>query len=120
MQLETERTTAYVLEQWGIWSKERLNIGYSAVSPMWIGKLKPSQRITPDITDAEAVLIDSLLARLESKDPIMGQVTIYFYRNGCNVTHTAEQYRLNRKRVDVLVGSGTAWMDAALEMKRAA
>lgn len=120
MQLETDRTTAYVLEQWGIWSKDRTNIGYSKVSPMWIGRLKPSQSIDPDITDAEAVMIDSLLSRLESKDSVMGQVTIYFYRYGCNITNTAEKFNLNRKRIDVLVSSGTAWIDACLEMKRAA
>ena len=120
MQLETERTTAYVLEQWGIWSKERLNIGYSRVSPMWIGRLKPSQHREPDILDAEAVLIDSLLARLEHRDSVMGQVTIDFYRHGCNVSETARRFNLNRKRVDVLVSSGTAWIDAALDMRRAA
>lgn len=120
MQLETERTTAYILEQWGIWSRERLNIGYSKVSPMWIGRLKPAVHIQPDILDSEAVDVDRLLAKLESKDPIMGQVTIHFYKHGCCTSYTAGQLNINRRRVDVLVGSGTAWIDAALYISRAA
>ena len=120
MQLETERTTAYVLEQWGIWSRGQDNIGYSKVSPMWIGRLGPRRSLEADITEHEAVLVDGILARLEHRDSVMGQVTIDFYRHGCNVSETARRYNLNRKRVDVLVSSGTAWVDAALEMRRAA
>lgn len=117
-QIETEKTTAYRLEQWGLWANYFPDVRYARCVFRAPGVMKAAP--APDITDDEALLIDGLLARLEQKDSVMGQVTIYFYRHGCSITDTAERFKLNRKRVDVLVGSGTAWMDAALEMKRAA
>jgi hypothetical protein len=113
MQIETEKTAQELLEQWAIWMRENERLGYSSVSPLWIGRIKRSG-LSANITDKEAVMIDGILADLKKRDPEMGRITIEYYVNGGNVLRLSRQERVSRNRIDQLVKSGTAWVDGRL------
>jgi hypothetical protein len=113
MQIETIKTAEELLTNWAIWMRQSERMGYSSVSPMWIGNIKRTS-ISADITDEEAVMVDGILADLQKRDPEMGRITIEYYVNGGNVLRIARQERIDRRRVDLLVKSGTSWVDGRL------
>jgi hypothetical protein len=111
MQIETEKSTEYMLEQWVRWARSHgESLSYPAIEPYT--RIITTQGRSPDITDAEAMLIDGIVGRLLSRDAEMGNVTVAYYATGCNVSALVRYYRIPRKRVDVLVRAGTAWVDA--------
>jgi len=72
------------------------------------------------ITDDEAMLIDSIVAKLKIRDREMAKALVIFYFSDGNASYVARvlsanaEVKVNRKRVDVLVKAGTAWVDAIL------
>jgi hypothetical protein len=113
MQIETEKTAQELLEQWGIWMRQTERMGYSSVSPMWIGRIKTAG-MSADITDAEAVMIDGILADLKKRDAEMGRITMEYYSTGGNILRIARQEGKARRKIDALVKMGTAWVDGRL------
>ena len=110
MQIESERSTSYLLEQWAAWALTGgENLSYPHVEPF---ARTPSAATTPQITDEEATAIDGIVARLMKRDPQMGNVTVDYFMTGCNVSAISRRYRISRAQVDVLVRSGIAWVDA--------
>lgn len=110
MQIETEKSTEYLLEQWVRWSLSQADrLSFPHMAPY---ARAPRLGCSADIGDDEAMMIDSIVARLLKRDREMGNVTLDYYFGGCNISAIARRYRISRARVDVLVRAGTAWVDA--------
>ena len=68
------------------------------------------------------MLIDSIIAVLKIRDREMVKALVIFYFSDGNASHVARilsaqsEQKINRKRADVLVKAGTAWVDAVLFM----
>ncbi|WP_435234504.1 antiterminator Q family protein [Psychromonas sp. PT13] len=115
--------TGWLLSQWAKWAKQgRCTPNGFGESPMF--KELPEQEAKPNllITDDEAMLIDSIIAKLKIRDREMAKALVLFYFSDGNASHVARvlsaqsEQKINRKRADVLVKAGTAWVDAVLFM----
>ncbi len=116
--------TRWLLEQWAVWSRVSGAVpkGYGE-SPMFRAVL--SKIVKPDIliSDDEAMAIDAIIAQLTIRDREMAKALVTYYFSDGNASHVARvlsydaQQKINRKRADVLVKAGTAWVDACLFLK---
>lgn len=115
--------TGWLLSQWAKWAKQgRCTPSGFGGSPIF--QDLPEQEAKPNlfITDDEAILIDSIIAKLTIRDREMAKALVVFYFSDGNASHVARvlsaqsEQKVNRKRVDVLVKAGTAWVDAVLFM----
>lgn len=78
------------------------------------------------ISEEEALLIDSIIAKLKTRDREMAKALVVFHFSNGNASLVARVLsagsvqKINRKRVDVLVKAGTVWVDACLFMSEVA
>lgn len=125
MDLYDVDNTTWLLQQWGVWAPKNpvLMLGYPTIEPYWKMVAKSGGRNLM-ISDEQACEIEKLLCRLVTRDEEMGRTTMLYYLMGCNASKVARVilrdsgFQLNRKQVDVLVNSGTAWVDAKLDSMR--
>lgn len=119
--------TGWLLSQWAKWAR------MGCCSPNGFGESPMFQDVISDvvkpnllITEEEAMLIDSIIAKLKIRDREMAKALVVFYFSDGNASHVARVLsdaagqKINRKRVDVLVKAGTAWVDACLFIRGAA
>ena len=115
--------TGWLLSQWAKWARQgRCTPNGFGESVMFKGL--PDQEAKPNllITDDEAMLIDSIIAKLKIRDREMAKALVVFYFSDGNASHDARvlsaksEQKVNRKRADVLVKAATAWVDAVLFM----
>ena len=113
--------TGWLLSQWAKWAKQ------GGCQPNGFGESPMFQDVISDvvkpnllITEEEAMLIDSIIAKLKMRDREMAKALVVFYFSDGNASHVARVLsadagqNINRKRADVLVKAGTAWVDACL------
>jgi len=98
----------YLLTQWAIWSRPGGN-----AHPL--GRTKGGE--SPAISDDEALVIDGLVARLTLDKAAIGEAVQVYYFHGCNLALTCNKLKIGYKRADVMVKSGVAWIDGALNSK---
>lgn len=112
--------TPWLLEQWARWARSNpgSSLRYPAITPF--ARLLGSTLPSPVISDAEAMLVDGAVARLNRRDGEMGQAVVLYYFGGGNVSRVARLLEIDRRRADVLVKSGTAWVDATIGICEAA
>lgn len=120
----SSKNTDWLLSQWALWSRTGSSKpkGYGeGVMFNDVARLTKSKAVL--ITDDEGLLIDKIVAQLKIRDREMAMAIIIYYFSGGNASHVARvlsarsEEVVNRKRVDVLVKSGTAWVDACLFME---
>ncbi len=112
--------TPWLLDQWARWAQVNpgVSLGYPTVTPF--RRLLGSTVPPPLISDDEATVIDSAVARLCRRDGEMGRAVVLYYFGGGNVSWVARTMQVHRKRADMLVQSGTAWIDGTLGICEAA
>lgn len=116
--------TSWLLSQWAIWARTGSGEpkGYGE-GVMFNDVARLTKSKTMLITDDEGQLIDKMVAKLKIRDREMAMAIIIYYFSDGNASHVARvlsnqsNESINRKRVDVLVKSGTAWVDACLCME---
>lgn len=112
--------TNWLLSQWARWARQGNGLPSSFGSPMFQDLPQKSSGPNLLITEDEAMLIDSIIAKLKIRDREMAKALVVFYFSDGNASHVARvlsaqsEQKINRKRVDVLVKAGTAWVDAVL------
>lgn len=114
--IQLERDTGWLLHQWAGWAKadpELARIHYPELSPFVKMKARAGAKAYI-ISDDDALEIDQAIARLRKRDAEMGRATALFYWLGGNMSLTARVLGIHRKRVDVLIAAGTAWIDCAI------
>lgn len=106
--------TPWLLEQWARWARfnPSLSLGYPVITPF--ARLLGSTLPSSVISDVVAMRVDGAVARLNRRDGDMGQAVVLYYFRGGNVSWVARMMGIHRKKADILVKSGTAWLDAAL------
>ncbi|WLQ15400.1 antiterminator Q family protein [Hahella aquimaris] len=106
--------TAWLLEQWARWSKINTdNVGYPSSTPF--ARMAGSSVRSPVITDQEAAKVDLAVSKLRARDEEMGEVVRLYYMAGENLSYVVRQMpKLDRRKADILVKSGVAWIDSAL------
>ncbi|MDN2661829.1 antiterminator Q family protein [Psychromonas sp. 14N.309.X.WAT.B.A12] len=120
----SSKNTDWLLSQWALWAKTGGN------EPKGFGEgvmFNDVARLTKAksmlITDDEGQLIDKIVAKLKVRDREMAMAVIIYHFSERNASHVARilsarsNESINRKRVDVLVKAGTAWVDACLCME---
>lgn len=115
MEVNTYYQTHWALEQWARWAKTNngSTLGYPKT---FIAKAKGGSVPLPIVQDDEAMLIDSIVAGLALRHKEIGDALAIYYLGGCNLSRAARALKINRKRADVLVQSGIAWIDARLSL----
>jgi len=105
--------TPRLLEEWALWSRINAGskVGYPSSCPFVFKK--GSSHLA--IMDEEAQEVDAAVARLIKRDEEMGQVLKLYYFNNNNASLVARKMKLNRKRVNILIRCGEAWVDSKLE-----
>ena len=104
--------TPWLLEQWARWA--RINQGLTLHYPCLatFTKFQGKASLAPDISDQEAIAIDRIVSKLRHRDTEMGDAVILYYFSGSNLSYVARELGMDRRKADVLVKSGTAWVDA--------
>lgn len=116
MQVITD-STSYLLSQWGKWSKTHgLNITYKS----FLSVKNARKSVQADISDDLAMMIDSAVARMGRRDKEMHDAVTVYYCCGENLSTVARALKINRRRANVLVQAGTAWVDAVFDLAVAA
>lgn len=105
-----ERTTEELLEHWGLWVIQGAGVA---------GCQAPSTLPTPMITDAEALLIDRLIGRLGLRYPECGEVMLRYYTSGMTFAQVGKRMGFGEEKTRQLWKAGVAWVDGALEHRRA-
>ncbi|CAM3536813.1 Phage antitermination protein Q [Vibrio aerogenes CECT 7868] len=111
-------TTDWLIEQWVCWIRHNREgvAGYASCSPFTrlLGNGLPS----PMISEEDAMLVDRAIARLNQRDPQMAKaLTLYFFAGG-NISYVARQMNFDRRQATILVKSGTAWIDAVIDLSK--
>ncbi len=118
--------TGWLLSQWAKWAKQGSCSPVGFTSPMFQDVLSEVKKPDLLISEEEAMLIDSIIAKLKTRDREMAKALVVFYFSDGNASHVARvlsadaEQKINRKRVDVLVKAGTAWVDAVLFIREVA
>lgn len=116
-----ERTAEDLLEHWGRWVV--LGSGVSCCAS------RENTILSPMITDDDALLIDGLMGRLLKRYPECGQVLVKYYtsRHASLMEVGKEVGRKMGKKMGFgeektrgLWKAGIAWIDGALDIRRAA
>lgn len=118
--------TEWLLKQWAIWARQGGCLPSAGKSPMFRDVPSKVTRNLLLITEDEALRIDSIIAKLKGRDREMAKALVIYYFSGGNTSHVARVLSaksgetISRKRVDVLVTSATAWVDAVLFVEQVA
>lgn len=125
--MKLNSNTCWLLSQWSVWARVSSAVpnGYGE-SPMFQEVVSKIVKPNIMITDDEAMQIDAILAKLTIRDAEMAKAVVTYYFSNGNASHVARVLtydagqKINRKRADVLVKAGTAWVDACLFMNEVA
>lgn len=108
-------STYAMLEQWGRWTNTgvlpRCSSPHAAIMRDNVGTVLPA---APMISDRDAIVMDYLVARLRSRDNVLGRAVIEYFRKGSSYRHIAEKLRCDKDTAWRYVRSGVSWVDAAI------
>ncbi|SDS20692.1 hypothetical protein SAMN05216421_1098 [Halopseudomonas xinjiangensis] len=107
-----------LLQNWGRW------VWYQAGVPTYTSPLYALMRDnvaqtsapTPAITDDEAMLVDSIVARMWRRDAQMGDCVRVYYCTGRSMHSVGILLGLPRLKVRELLVAGRAYVEACLDM----
>lgn len=104
-------STYAMLEQWGKWSRSE---GLPKCGRPGIVVIREKWDDAPMITDREAIVMDYLVARLHSRDSVLGRAVADYFRKGSSYREVAEKLRCDKDTAGRYVRLGVAWVDAAI------
>jgi hypothetical protein len=102
-------STEEALKQWGCWVRSGRHL------PM----LTDTQRRTPgastDLTDEEAMAVDSVVAQLKFRDPEMGKAVFSYHAACLDLRRIGQVLDVGETKARQLLKAGEAWVDAAIQ-----
>ncbi|KAA8692032.1 Prophage PssSM-03, putative antitermination protein Q [Pseudomonas caricapapayae] len=108
--------TEYLLENWGSWRKSGMGVP-SYVSPLAALMSQccsePSET-TYVITDDTAMLVDSTIARLITRNQQMGDFIWWYFGSKWTMVRIAEANKMSERSAREIIRQGVAWIDGAL------
>ena len=111
-----------LLENWGRWVWQQTGVP-RYVSPslaLMRDNVEMEGAPAPVITDDEALMIDSIVARMWRRDQQMADCVRIYYCTGRTMHGVGVMLGINRKKVAELLLSGRVYVDACIDMLAAA
>ncbi|CAG36740.1 antiterminator Q family protein [Desulfotalea psychrophila] len=113
MEFISEKLTNYAL-----WLRvspvPHLGYGRLAISCCW--QDYPAYELQPvEISDEEAMLIDTAIARLRQRKASVAEALMVYYLSKENTSYVARELGMDRRKVTQLVSMGESWVAAWLE-----
>jgi hypothetical protein len=109
------RDIQLVLERWGIWSRHRYEMEFSAIAAGFKGLLPEST--SPDsCTDSDAMIIDSCVGRLKQKRPDEHQLIEAYYIKGISKRQLAKKYQKDEKIIRIKLQLAEGFVEGCLAM----
>lgn len=108
-----------MLTQWGRWVWQGVGIP-RYVSPAFALLRDNVAQYSPmaaAITDEDALLIDSIVARMGRRDPEMAQCVAIYYATGRTMHGVGQVMGLHRLKVRELLLAGRCYVEAVLDMR---
>lgn len=103
------------MEQWALWVM--MGTGHGGASSFAYLIQKEGERsLCCVITDDEALVVDGTLAQLKKRCSETGEATAKYFLWQGNTSAVSRNMKINRKKADVLIKSGIAWVDAHLTL----
>ncbi|RRZ90278.1 antiterminator Q family protein [Erwinia sp. 198] len=93
------------LEQWGIWSCQRLEMDYSPVAAGFKGGL-PDTRSDASCTDSDALIVDSCVGRLKQKRPDEYELLVDHYIKDISKRAVGRWLKLSEIRIKFQMAEG--------------
>ena len=120
-----QQDTHWLLTQWALWAMAGMNSGSISVIARMMEMQGDNYKQTTyyerhSIDDEKAEIVDQTIAKFSKRNSEAAKALKLYYLSKCNTSYTARQLKIKRERVDVLVNSGIAWVDATMEIYRAA
>ena len=103
-------------ERWALWVLEHNTFSTCSI----FGVIVPpdgdrKRRRDHNLTTEEGLKLDACLARLIKKHPDTGMLTKSYFLSGSNYTSVSDHFKIERKRLKLVVESGIGWLDAYLD-----
>lgn len=118
----TRRSAEDLLENWGRWVWRGAGVP-SYVSPslaLMRDNVAMDGAPAPVITDEEALLVDSIVARMWRRDPQMADCVRVYYCTGRTMHGVGLVVGVSRLKARELIIAGRAYVDACLDIMQAA
>jgi len=108
--INSQVDTKALLLEWGRWARtEKIRLEARGTLYQYSNSSSPSVHIS----DVDAMLIDSLVAKLLKRDYQMGTTVKLYYQYDFDYRKIAKRLDLGKDKVRQLVLAGEAWIDAA-------
>ena len=107
------RDIQQILEQWGIWSRQRLEMDYSPVAAGFKGLL-PDTRPNASCTDADALIVDSCVGRLKQKRPDEYELLTAYYIKGVPKRQVAKRLKCDEKIIRIKMQMAEGFVEGCL------
>lgn len=117
-----EGETVQLLLRWGRWARQGAVVG-RITSPLG-AMIKPIPReageldeseVLPDLSDDDALVVDSVVARLKARLPQLFAVLQKYFIFRLTKREISRSLRCSRLVVDQLLAAAIAWVDSHLE-----
>lgn len=108
-----------LLTQWGRWVWQGAGVP-RYVSPSYAlmrDNVEQISSASAAITDDDAMLIDSIIARMGRRDPEMAQCVSIYYATGRTMHGVGKVLGLQRLKVRELLIAGKCYVEAVLDMR---
>ncbi|WP_062359559.1 antiterminator Q family protein [Vreelandella aquamarina] len=118
--MSINKQTINLLSNWGKWIRQGKGVPRCTTQMECILRdVEPCAEKDPmRITDDDALMIDSIIARLLKRDPEMGGVlSEYYSSHDQSMRAISRMFDMPRTRVERLLASGEAWVDGVLEAR---
>jgi hypothetical protein len=114
--------TEYLLEQWGSWRMSGMGVPrYVSQLASVIAQANPcDDGLSYVITDDVAMVVDSAIARLTTRNKQMGEFVWLYFGAKWTAVRIGEQNRMAERKAREIIKQGVAWVDSALEHFREA
>jgi len=108
-----------LLTQWGRWVWQGAGIPRYVSPSFALMRDNVAQHSVPSaaITDEEAMLIDSIVARMGRRDQEMATCVLIYYATGRTMHGVGQVMNLHRLKVRELLIAGKCYVEAVLDMK---
>lgn len=108
-----------LLTQWGRWVWQGAGIPRYVSPSFALMRDNVAQHSSPAaaITDEDAMMVDSIVARMGRRDPEMATCVLIYYATGRTMHGVGQVMNLHRLKVRELLIAGKCYVEAVLDMR---
>lgn len=115
--MQGQLDTTYLLTEWGIWQRYGHGVPryLSPALAVIIQNVQQSAPLLPSISEELAMAVDGVVARLMQRDREAGEAVFVYFVHGVSFAALGRIMGISKTRGEMLVKSGMAWVDGALD-----